>query len=446
MDKVEEKWKNLPGPKRGEIVRQIGEALRKYKAALGDLLAHEVGKIKTEGDGEVQEFIDMCDLAVGMSRSIGGQVFPSERPGHFMMENYNPLGKVGVITAFNFPIAVLGWNAAVALICGNCVLVKGAPSATLCTTAIARIIGGVMAENDLAGVFTCASGGVPIGAKMAEDPRLHLISFTGSCRAGRIVSKVVHDRFGKCILELGGNNAAVIMDDADLALALKAVTFSAVGTCGQRCTTLRRTYIHNDIYDTLVAKLVQAYNSVPIGDPTDPKTLCGPLHNKTAVEIYLNGLEEIKKQGGKILAGGELYSGLPDGNYVRPTLVEISPDAEIIKTELFVPIMYVLRFETLEQAIKYNNAVPQGLASSLFTKNLQNLFRWTGPSGADTGTVNCNIGPSGAEIGGAFGGEKETGGGREAGSDAWKQYMRRSTCTINFSKELPLAQGVKFDI
>ncbi len=327
MDSVEKKWKNTPGPVRGEIVRQIGVALRKYKCALGDLLAHEMGKIKTEGDGEVQEFIDMCDLAVGMSRSVGGQVFPSERPGHFMLENYNPLGKVGVITAFNFPIAVLGWNAAVALICGNCVIVKGAPTTSLCTTIIARIIGEVMAANDFAGVFTCASGGIDIGKQMAADTRLPLISFTGSCGAGKKVSAVVHERFGKCILELGGNNAAVIMDDADLELALKGVTFSAVGTAGQRCTTLRRTYIHEAVYDTLVERLRKAYESVPIGDPTDPKTLCGPLHNKMAVDIFTNGVEEIKKQGGKILAGGALHTGIPKGNYVQPTLVEIDPAA-----------------------------------------------------------------------------------------------------------------------
>ena len=388
----------------------------------------------------------MCDLAVGMSRSIGGQVFPSERPGHFMLENYNPLGKIGVITAFNFPIAVLGWNTAVALICGNCVMVKGGPSTSLCTTIIARVIGDVMAANDFRGVFTCASGGIEIGSKMTEDRRLALISFTGSCGAGAKVSQIVHARFGKCILELGGNNAAVIMDDADLELALKAVTFSAVGTAGQRCTTLRRTYIHESVYDGLVEKLVKAYESVPIGDPNDPKTLCGPLHSKHSIKIFTEGIEEIKKQGGKILAGGALHDKIPKGNYVQPTLVAIEPNAEIIKTELFVPIMYVMKFKDLNEAIRYNNAVPQGLASSLFTKNLQHLFKWTGPSGADTGTVNCNIGPSGAEIGGAFGGEKETGGGREAGSDAWKQYMRRSTCTINYSKELPLAQGVKFDI
>jgi aldehyde dehydrogenase family 7 protein A1 len=438
MAEEEERWMMLPVPQRGEIVRQIGNAIREKKEALGALTSLEMGKVSSEGLGEVQEFIDICDMAVGMSRTIDGKVLNSERPGHFMMEQWNPLGPIGVITAFNFPVAPLGWNAAIALICGDQVIWKGASSTSLTTIAVTKIMVDVLKKNGFNSVFTmCQGSGATIGEKYINDKRLHLISFTGSSEIGQKVSEKVHARFGRTILELGGNNAAILMDDCDQSLALKACTFSSVGTAGQRCTTLRRTIIHESIYDTMKENFIKAYNSVPMGDPLDPKVLLGPLHTKAAVKEYLDGLEEIKKQGGKILCGGEKVEG--PGNYVKPTLVEIDADAEILKTELFVPIMYLLKFKDLDEAIKIHNNVPQGLSSSIFTKNLQNLFKWTGPRGSDCGIVNCNIGPSGAEIGGAFGGEKETGGGRESGSDSWKQYMRRATCTVNFSNDLPLA-------
>ena len=445
METEKEAWMLLPMPKRGEIIRQIGEALRAKKDALGSLVSLEMGKIKSEGDGEVQEYIDICDMAVGLSRTIEGKIIPSERPAHFMMEVWNPLGLIGVITAFNFPVAVSGWNAAIALICGNTMIWKGASTTSLCTIATAKIVNKVLESNGFNSVHTVINGsGATVGEKFLNDSRLQLISFTGSTEIGKRISTLVHSRFGRTILELGGNNAIVIMDDADQDLALKACTFAAVGTAGQRCTSLRRILLHESVYDSFVEKIKKVYESIRIGNPLEPSTLMGPLHTKGAVKEYLDGIEEIKKQGGNILYGGQKIDG--EGNYVLPTLVQIDGDAAIVKTELFVPICYLIKFSSIEEGIRLNNCVPQGLSSSMFTKNLQNYFKWIGPLGSDCGIVNCNIGPSGAEIGGAFGGEKETGGGRESGSDSWKQYMRRSTCTVNFGNALPLAQGVKFDV
>lgn len=404
-----------------------------------------MGKIKSEGLGEVQEFIDVCDMAVGMSRTIDGKVFNSERPSHFMMEVWNPVGNVGVITAFNFPVAVMGWNTSLALICGDQVVWKGAQTASLVTVATGKIICDVLKANGFNSVVTVVTGDGPnIGNAMVQDPRVPLVSFTGSTNVGRGISADVHRRFGKTILELGGNNAAIIMPDADLEIAFQGAVFAAVGTCGQRCTSLRRIYLHDTLYDAFVARMVKAYPNVTIGDPMDSKTLMGPMHNANGVRDYMQGLEKIKAQGGRILCGGKKIAG--PGNYVMPTIVEISPDAPIVQEEIFAPIVYVFKFSNLDQAIAYNNGVPQGLSSALFTKNLQNMFKWVGPLGSDCGIVNCNIGTSGAEIGGAFGGEKETGGGRESGSDAWKQYCRRATATINYSDTLPLAQGVVFKL
>ena len=446
MEAERDRWMMLPMPKRGEIIRQIGEAVRAKKEALGSLIALEMGKIKMEGDGEVQEYIDVCDMAVGLSRTIQGLVMPSERPGHFMMECWNPLGLIGVITAFNFPVAVSGWNAAIALVCGNVMIWKGASSTSLCTIAVGKIVGEVLKKHGFGSVQTvCQGGGATIGEKFIHDPRLKLISFTGSTQIGERISAEVHKRFGRTILELGGNNAVIIMEDADLDLALKACTFACIGTAGQRCTTLRRIVIHESLYEQFVTKLKKVYESIKIGDPLDTANFMGPLHTKGAIKEFVEGMEQIKMENGRILHGGTRIEGM-SGNYVHPTLVEIDGNAAIVKTELFVPICYLIKFATLEEAIKLNNCVPQGLSSSMFTKNLQNLFKWVGPLGSDCGIVNCNIGTSGAEIGGAFGGEKETGGGRESGSDSWKQYMRRSTCTINYTNELTLAQGVKFDV
>lgn len=445
MEEERARWVSTPTPLRGEIVRQIGDALREKKEALGMLLSLEMGKIKSEGLGEVQEFIDICDMAVGMSRTIDGKVLPSERPGHFMLENWNPIGTVGVITAFNFPIAVCGWNLALALICGDTVIWKGAQTTSLVACALGKAMVDVLAKNGFKSVLTvCCGDGVNIGNAIVKDPRVPLVSFTGSTVVGRQVSKVVHERFGRTILELGGNNAAIVMPDADIELVFTGSIFSAVGTCGQRCTSLRRIILHESLYDAFVERMVKAYPKLTIGNPLEDGTLVGPLHSKQSVKNYIDGLEEIKKQGGKILYGGKKIEG--EGNYVMPTIVAIDHNAPIVQNEIFAPIVYVFKFKTFEEAVKMNNSVPQGLSSSLFTKSLQNMFRWMGPLGSDCGIINCNIGTSGAEIGGAFGGEKETGGGRESGSDAWKQYMRRATCTVNYSDELPLAQGVVFKL
>jgi len=444
MIAAKDEWALTPAPKRGEVVRLIGEALREKLVPLAKLISLEMGKIFSEAKGEVQEFIDVCDYATGLSRCINGQVLPSERPGHVLLENWNPLGLVGVITAFNFPCAVLGWNASISMICGNVQLWKGASTTSLITLACTKIIGDVLTKSGFnpAICSTIIGPGRTVGEQMIQDKRFGLISFTGSTEVGRRISSVVHSNFGRTILELGGNNAIIVAEDANIDLALRAILFSAVGTAGQRCTSLRRAIIHESHYENIKERLLKAYSTIKIGNPLDSATLMGPIHTPAAVKEYLEGLEEIKKQGGKIIYGGKRIEG--EGNFVEPTIVEINHDAPIVKTELFVPIVYLIKFSKLDDAMAWNNEVPQGLSSSIFTNNQMNIFKWMGPTGSDCGIVNVNVGTSGAEIGGAFGGEKETGGGRESGSDSWKQYMRRSTCTINYSTSLPLAQGVEF--
>ena len=450
MVEVRSRWASAPAPRRGEIVRQIGDALRVHAVDLGLLVSLEMGKVKSEGLGEVQEFIDICDLACGMSRQLPGQILPSERPGHVLIETWNPLGMVGIISAFNFPVAVYGWNVAISLICGNVNIWKGASSVSLTTIATTKIVGDVLAKNGFPGVVTTAIGpGSTIGELLINDPRLHLLSFTGSTQIGRRVSSIAANRFARTILELGGNNASVVMDDADLQMAIRGSAFGAVGTAGQRCTSLRRLLIHASVYDEVVAGLVGIYTQIVannVGNSlADSGVLLGPLHTDEALQKeYLGGLEAIKAEGGRVLFGGKKIQR--PGNFVEPTLVEISHDAPIVKTELFVPILYLIKIHSFEEAVALNNSVPQGLSSSIYTKDMRKVFQWIGPNGADTGLVNVNAGTSGAEIGGGFGGEKETGGGRESGSDAWKQYMRRGTCTINYSNDLPLAQGVVFDV
>eukprot|EP00258_Populus_trichocarpa_P001057 XP_002299720.3 aldehyde dehydrogenase family 7 member B4 [Populus trichocarpa] len=436
-------WMQVPSPKRGEIVRQIGDALRTKLQELGRLVSLEMGKILPEGIGEVQEIIDMCDFCVGLSRQLNGSVIPSERPNHAMLEMWNPLGIVGVITAFNFPCAVLGWNACIALVCGNCVVWKGAPTTPLITIAMTRLVAGVLEKNNLPpAIFTSFCGGADIGQAIAKDTRISLVSFTGSSKVGLMLQQTVNQRFGKCLLELSGNNAIIIMDDADIQLAVHSVLFAAVGTAGQRCTTCRRLLLHESIYQRVLDQLLDVYKQVKIGNPLEKGNLLGPLHTSESRKSFERGIEIIKSQGGKILIGGSVIES--EGNFVQPTIVEISPNADVVKEELFAPVLYVMKFQTLQEAIEINNSVPQGLSSSIFTRKPEIIFKWIGPLGSDCGIVNVNIPTNGAEIGGAFGGEKATGGGREAGSDSWKQYMRRSTCTINYGNELPLAQGINF--
>jgi len=444
---VEKMWAEVPAPKRGEIVRQIGDELRKHLEDLGALVSLEVGKITQEGIGEVQEFVDVCDYAVGLSRSFSGQIFPSERPNHYMLEQWNPIGTTGIITAFNFPVAVMGWNAALALVCGNPLIWKGAPSTNLCTLATQRIIQRVLERNGMPGSICVAlTGGAEIGEAISKDPRVPLVSFTGSTQVGKIVATQVASRMGRSLLELGGNNAITVLDDADLTLAVRSILFAAVGTAGQRCTTARRLFLHEKIHDEFLGSLKAGYEQLgqKMGDPLEKNTLLGPLHRPSSVDLYKNAVAKAQEQGGKIITGGKVKTDRP-GNFVEPTIVSIKHDAPIALHETFAPILYVSKVPDLDTAIRYNNEVAQGLSSSLFTTNQQNVFKWIGPSGSDCGIVNVNIPTNGAEIGGAFGGNKETGGGRESGSDSWKQYMRRSTCTINYGKELPLAQGIKFD-
>ncbi|KPP77842.1 alpha-aminoadipic semialdehyde dehydrogenase-like [Scleropages formosus] len=448
VKKAKEAWKiwaDIPAPKRGEIVRQIGDALRRKIKVLGSLVSLEMGKIYVEGVGEVQEYVDVCDYAVGLSRMIGGPVLPSERPGHALIEQWNPVGLVGIITAFNFPVAVYGWNNAIALICGNVCLWKGAPTTPLTSVAVTKIVAEVLEQNNLPGaICSMTCGGAEIGSALAKDERVDLVSFTGSTHVGKLVSLMVQERFGRQLLELGGNNAIVVFEDADLNLVVPSTVFAAVGTAGQRCTTTRRLMLHESIHDDVVERLSKAYKQIRIGDPWDSNTLYGPLHTKEAVEQYKAAIEQAKQQGGTIVCGGKVMDR--PGNYVEPTIITgLAHDAPIVHKETFVPILYVLKFKTEEEAFSWNNEVKQGLSSSIFTKDMGRVFRWLGPKGSDCGIVNVNIPTSGAEIGGAFGGEKHTGGGRESGSDSWKQYMRRSTCTINYSKDLPLAQGIKFE-
>jgi aldehyde dehydrogenase (NAD+) len=438
-------WRMVPAPVRGEVVRDLGNELRVFKEPLGQLVSLEMGKILSEGLGEVQEMIDMCDFAVGLSRQLYGPTMMSERSRHRMYEQWHPLGVVGVVTAFNFPVAVWAWNAALAAVCGDTVVWKPSSDTPMTAVAVQHICNRVMERHGVPGVFNLAVGsGSIVGERLINDPRVPLISFTGSTKMGRHVSETTAKRFGRSILELGGNNAIVVAEDADIELAVRAILFAAVGTAGQRCTSLRRLFLQKSIASEVIDRLLKAYPSISIGDPLDEDVLMGPLVNERAVEDHFVALEKIREQGGEILCGG----GRPDrdGFFVEPTIVKAAPDIEIAREETFAPILYVFEYDDLGQAIHYHNSVDQGLSSAVFTSNLHTAEKFLSHEGSDCGIANVNIGTSGAEIGGAFGGEKETGGGREAGSDSWKAYMRRQTCTINWGGELPLAQGVKFDV
>lgn len=442
-----QKWRSVPAPVRGQLVREVGEALREHKQELGALVSLEVGKILSEGLGEVQEAIDIAEFAVGLSRQLYGNTMHSERPEHRMYEQWHPLGPVGVITAFNFPCAVWAWNALIAAVCGDTVIWKPSEFAPLTAIATHKIAAKVAEKHGFPGLFTLLIGDGPeLGQVLAADKRVPLISATGSCRMGRSVSQVVAARFGKSILELGGNNALIVMADADLNLATAAILFGAVGTAGQRCTSTRRILVQRPIQEKLEQALIKAYRQVKIGDPLQEGVLMGPLIHQGAVKAYSEALKKVKESGGEILTGGNLVSGLSSKLYVEPTLVRARPDMPIVSEETFAPIAYIMPFDTIDEALEINNGVAQGLSSSIFTRDLKLAERFLGAAGSDCGIANVNIGTSGAEIGGAFGGEKETGGGRESGSDSWKQYMRRQTNTINYSDKLPLAQGVKFEI
>ena len=443
------KWRNWPAPKRGEIVRQMGDALRKEKQALGQLVSYEMGKSLQEGLGEVQEMIDICDFAVGLSRQLYGLTMHSERPSHRMYEQWHPLGIVGIISAFNFPVAVWSWNAALAWVCGNVTVWKPSEKTPLCGNAIQNIIAKVFKENNVPeGVNNLIQGGREVGEWMSKDTRIPLVSATGSTRMGKLLNTAVAARLGKTILELGGNNAIIISEHADLDMSLIGAVFGAVGTAGQRCTSTRRLIIHEKVYDSFVAKLTKAYGQIKIGDPLDSKNHMGPLIDKEAVKMYLNSIEACKKEGGKFLVEGGVLEGkgYESGCYVKPCIAEALPHYNIVQHETFAPILYVMKYSKLEQAIAIQNGVPQGLSSAIMTLNMRESELFLSQSGSDCGIANVNIGTSGAEIGGAFGGEKETGGGRESGSDAWKAYMRRQTNTINWSNHLPLAQGIQFDL
>ena len=441
-------WRNWPAPKRGEVVRQLGEALRKDKAALGQLVSYEMGKSLQEGLGEVQEMIDICDFAVGLSRQLYGLTMHSERPSHRMYEQWHPMGIVGIISAFNFPVAVWSWNAALAWVCGNVTVWKPSEKTPLCGNAIQKIVEKVFADNAVPeGVNNLIQGGRAVGEWMSKDTRIPLVSATGSTRMGRELNKEVAGRLGKTILELGGNNAIIITEHADLDMSLIGAVFGAVGTAGQRCTSTRRLIIHEKIYDQFVAKLVKAYQQIKIGNPLDTNNHMGPLIDKDAVKMYLNSIEACKKEGGHFIVEGGVLEGdqYASGCYVKPCIAEAKPEYKIVQHETFAPILYLLKYKTIEEAIDIQNGVPQGLSSAIMTLNMRESELFLSAKGSDCGIANVNIGTSGAEIGGAFGGEKETGGGRESGSDAWKAYMRRQTNTINWSTQLPLAQGIKFD-
>ena len=437
-------WRMVPAPKRGEIVRQIGDALRAKKEALGELVTLEMGKIRAEGLGEVQEMIDICDFAVGLSRQLYGLTMHSERPQHRMYEQWHPLGIVGVISAFNFPVAVWAWNAALAWVCGNVCIWKPSEKTPLTAIACQKIVQEVFVRNGFdAGVSGLIIGDGPEhGMRMAADRRIALLSATGSTRMGRSVGETVGARLGKSLLELGGNNAMVVTENADLDMALRAIAFGALGTAGQRCTTTRRVLIQESVYDELKSKLVPVWESARIGDPLLEKTLVGPLIDEASVENVQRSIATVREQGGTILCGGEKLEGC----YMKPALAEVTADMPIVKDETFGPLLYLIRFTTLDDAIAMHNDVPQGLSSAIFTRDMQEAERFLSHCGSDCGIANVNIGTSGAEIGGAFGGEKDTGGGRESGSDAWKAYMRRQTNTINWSSELPLSQGISFDV
>ena len=446
--KAFEFWRALPAPRRGEIVRQFGIALRQKKNALGRLVSLEMGKILTEGLGEVQEMIDVCDYAVGLSRTLSGPTLQSERPMHRMMEQWHPLGPIGVITAFNFPVAVWSWNSALAFVCGDPVVWKPSSKTTLTAIACQNIIREVLQANGVPnGVSSVVIGrGATVGERMLADSRLPLISATGSGRMGKRIAQVVGARLGRTILELGGNNALIISDKADLTGALASAFFGAVGTAGQRCTSTRRLIIQESVYDSFIHKLIGNYEKVIIGDPLDPKTLMGPLIDEAAVSEYENALAAARKQGGTVLYGGKVLDPAPFGRrtFVLPAIVEIRNGAEIVQTETFAPILYVMKYRSIDEAIAFHNAVPQGLSSGIFTDSMAEAEKFLSYKGSDCGLANVNVGTSGAEIGGAVGGEKETGGGRESGSDSWKAYMRRQTSTINWGGEIHLAQGVEF--
>ncbi len=438
------KWRAVPAPKRGEVVHDLGNALRDLKEPLGDLVSLEMGKIQAEGRGEVQEMIDICDFAVGQSRMLYGLSMHSERPRHRMYEQWHPLGILGLVTAFNFPVAVWSWNSTLAAICGDTIIWKPSSYVPLTAIAVTHIANKVMADHGFAGIFNLAIGsGRDVGELLLNDKRVPLVSFTGSTSIGEHVSEAVARRFGHTILELGGNNGIIVSDKADLAMATRAILFGAVGTAGQRCTSTRRIIMQKSIGEDLTQRLKEAYGQVAIGDPLKPDTLMGPLVVNTSVEEMMDAIKQAVSDGGEIVSGGHM---LPDlgPNFVEPTIIKMPAQTQIVKTETFAPILYLLEYDSLEEAIRIHNDVPQGLSSAVFTDSMREAEAFLSASGSDCGIANVNIGTSGAEIGGAFGGEKETGGGRESGSDAWKTYMRRQTNTINWSDELPLAQGIAF--
>ena len=441
-------WKNVPAPRRGEIVRQMGEAFRQNKEALGQLVSYEMGKSLQEGLGEVQEIIDICDFAVGLSRQLYGLTMHSERPEHRMYEQYHALGIVGIISAFNFPVAVWSWNAMIAWVCGDVCVWKPSEKTPLTGIACQNIIQNVLRKNDIPeGVSCLISGDYQVGEWLTNDKRLPLISATGSTRMGKIVGASVASRMGRSLLELGGNNAIIITENADLNIAIIAVVFGAVGTAGQRCTSTRRVIIHESMYEEVKTRLVKSYGQLRIGNPLDENNHVGPLIDKKAVIAYVSAAHEVKEEGGTMLVKEEILEGIgfESGCYVKPCIGEVEASFKIVKHETFAPILYIMKYKTLEEAIQIQNNVPQGLSSSIFTLNMREAEQFLSINGSDCGIANVNIGTSGAEIGGAFGGEKETGGGRESGSDAWKAYMRRQTNTINYGTQLPLAQGIKFD-
>jgi aldehyde dehydrogenase (NAD+) len=441
------RWRELPAPARGEAIRRVGEALRRNKDALGSLVTLETGKIKAEGDGEVQEMIDIADFAVGQSRMLYGRTMHSERPGHRMYEQWHPLGVVGIISAFNFPVAVWSWNACIAAVCGNVSVWKPSPKAALCAIAVQKICNEALADGGFPEIFHLfVESDVAMAEAFVDDPRVNLVSFTGSCAVGRRVGERVAARMGKCLLELGGNNAIIVDEQANLDLAVPAIVFGAVGTAGQRCTSTRRVLAHQSLMDVLAHRLVNAYRQVRkrIGDPMDPATLMGPLIDQDSVLRYERAIEQVLAAGGQVLTGGHVLDR--PGNFVEPTIAKARNDWTIVQEETFGPILYLIPYADLDEAIAVHNSVRQGLSSAIFTDNLQHAERFLSATGSDCGIANVNIGTSGAEIGGAFGGEKETGGGREAGSDSWKAYMRRQTNTINWSRDLPLAQGITFEL
>lgn len=442
-------WQTWPAPRRGDVVRQVGEALRKHKQALGQLVSYEMGKSLQEGLGEVQEMIDICDFAVGLSRQLYGLTIHSERPGHRMYEQYHPLGVVGIISAFNFPVAVWSWNAMLAWVCGNTCVWKPSEKTPLCAIACQHIIAAVFAANNVPeGVSNIITGGRDVGEWLASDSKIPLISATGSTRMGKAVGVKVAERLGRSLLELGGNNAIIISKDADLDIAVLGALFGAVGTAGQRCTSTRRLIIEEEIYESVKQKLMTAYTQLKIGDPLNAQNHVGPLIDKGAVNMYLEAIEKCKAEGGNFVVAGAVLEGegYESQCYVKPCIAEVEPSYSIVQQETFAPILYLLKYKTMDEAIAIQNSVPQGLSSAIMTLNLREAEQFLSNTGSDCGIANVNIGTSGAEIGGAFGGEKETGGGRESGSDAWKNYMRRQTNTINYSTALPLAQGIKFDL